>query len=130
MTISKDGKGWVDQPGTLLGILNGGLGTVLIVGAPLRTSSPSLAAARDLMPIRAWGLLFCFAGIICFFAHHFGRRGAFAVATGAGIHAVWATTLFQAATWDQRAALSGIVVYGWLSLLHALTGVRLARRAE
>lgn len=130
MTITRDGQGWIDQPGSLLGILNTGIGTVLIIGSPLRTSSPSLAAARDLMPIHAWGVTFLLGGIICLAAHRLGRRGALAVAVGAGIHAVWAATLIQAATWDQRAALTGIVVYSWIAFLHAVTGIRLARRAD
>lgn len=130
MTITRDGKSWIDQPGSLLGVLNIGLGVVLLIGSPLRTSTPSLAAARDLMPMKAWGGAFLLGGIICLGAHHAGRRGALAVAVGAGIHAVWAATLIHSATWDQRAALTGIVVYGWLAFLHAVTGIRLARRAR
>lgn len=130
MTITRTGDRWIDQPGSLLGILNAGIGVSLLVGGPLRTSSPSLAAARALMPMHAWGVVFLLGGIVCLAAHGHGRRGAYAVAVGAGIHAVWAATLIQAAAWDRRAALTGIVVYSWLALLHAVTGIRLARRAD
>lgn len=129
MTITRSGDGWIDHPGSLLGILNVGLGLALVLGSPLRTASPSLAPARDLMSIHTWGVLFVVGGVICFAAHHLGRRGALAVAGGAGIHAVWAATLIQAATQDDRAGLTGFVVYGWVSLLHVTTGIRLARRA-
>lgn len=129
MTITRDGTGWVDQPGSLLGLLNLGLGTVLLAGSPLRTSSPSLAAARDLMAIHRWGWMFLFGGVICLLAHRFGRRGAVLVSVGAGIHAFWSFMLVQAALRDPHAALTGFVVYGWVALLHITTGVRLARRA-
>lgn len=129
MTITRDGQGWLDQPGVLLGILNLGLGAVLILGAPSRTSSPSLAAARDIITIHHWGLLFLLGGVICLYAHHLGRRGAFAVGIGAGIHFFWAAALYQAATWDERAGLTGIIIYGWAALIHITTGIRLARRS-
>jgi hypothetical protein len=130
MTITKGGHGWIDQPGSLLGVLNLGLGVVLILGAPSRTASPSLAAARAIMPIHAWGLLFMLGGAVCFAAHGLKRRGAVAVGVGAGIHAFWASTLATAALADKRAALSGIVVYGWVALLHITTAIRLARRVS
>lgn len=129
MTITRDGRGWLDQPGVLLGMLNVGLGTVLILGAPSRTSSPSLAAARDILTIHHWGLLFLLGGVICLYAHRLGRRGALAVAVGAGVHGFWAATLVQAAVQDERAALTGIVIYGWAGLIHITTGIKLARRS-
>jgi hypothetical protein len=129
MTITRSGSGWIDQPGSLLGLLNLGLGLVLLMGAPSRTASPSLAVARQIMPIRAWGSLFLAAGFVCLAAYHYGRWGAVLVGAGAGIHAFWAGALLQAATHDKRAALTGVVVYGWLAMLHFTTAIRLARRA-
>lgn len=128
MTITRTGDGWIDQPGSLLGLLNLGLGVVLILGATSRTASPSLAVARQTMPIHAWGVLFIVGGVICLLAHSLGRYGAVLVGAGAGIHTFWTITLLQAALTDRRAALTGIVVYGWLALLHLTTAIRLARR--
>jgi hypothetical protein len=130
MTITRDGRGLADQPGVLVGLLNLGLGLVLLFGAPSRTSSPSLAVAREAMPMRAWGLLFLIGGVVCLAAHLHRTRGAVLVGVGAGIHAFWAATLLEAADRDSHAGLTGCVVYGWVAVLHITVAVRLARRVR
>jgi hypothetical protein len=128
--MTHGGRGLVDQPGVLLGLLNLALGLVLIHGAPARTSSPSLAVARDVMPMPAWGLLFLLGGVVCLLAGHLGARGAALVGVGAGIHTFWAAALAQAALDDPRAGLTGFVVYGWVALLHITVAIRLARQVR
>lgn len=129
MTITRDGNGWIDQPGSLLAILNTGIGLSLLFSSPLRTSSPAFRAAKAVMPLDAWGVLFLLGGFVCAIAARHGRWGAALVGAGAGIHTFWTVTLLQSAMLDQRAALTGIVVYGWLALLHLTSAIRLARRA-
>jgi hypothetical protein len=118
------------RPGMILALLNLILGTLLLAGDPLRTSSPSFAGPKALMPIALWGLLFLLGGLICASAANIGRLGAVAVAAGGGIHAFWATCLWMSAAAEPRAALTGIGVYAWVALLHILTGARLARRVR
>lgn len=130
MTISRSGRRWIDQPGSLLALLNVGLGVVLLLGDPLRTSAPSFSAAKEIMPIPAWGLLFLTGAAVCAVASRHGSRGAVLVAVGGGIHAFWAAALLQAALRDSRVAFTGVVVYGWVAALHLTTGIRLARRAS
>lgn len=114
--------------GFFLALLNIGLGWVLIVGDPTRTSAPSFQVARELLPIQVWGLLFLLGGIICAVADRVGRMGAIGVAIGAGVHAFWASALWQAVASDNGAALTGAWVYTWLSVVHVVTGARLARK--
>lgn len=128
MTYTRTGKHWLDEPGALLAVLNLGLGLALLLGDPLRTSSPSFATAKTIMTIDQWGLLFLLGALVCAVAYRCGRWGAVLVGVGGGIHAFWAMGLLQSARWDNRAAIMGIVVYGWIALLHLLTGARLARR--
>lgn len=119
---------WMHRPGTLLSLVNVGLGVVLLLGDPLRTSSPSFASARQLLPIAVWGLLFLVGGIVCACAASIRTHGAVMVAGGAGVHAFWAVSLAAAAKADEHAALTGVVVYAWIALCHLVTGIRLARR--
>lgn len=63
------------RPWTLLGGLNIGLGAVLVLGEPARTSSFSFAVARDLLPIRAWGAAFMLVGLVVLFALRLGPVG-------------------------------------------------------
>lgn len=130
VTITRDGKGWIDQPGSLLALLNVGLGLSLLYGAPERTSSPAFRVAKAVMPIPGWAFLFIAAGVICAIAARHGRWAAATVGLGAGIHGFWAATLGQSAHQDKHVAFTGVVVYGWLALLHLTTAVRLARRAH
>lgn len=130
MTITRTGRGWIDQPGHLLALLNTALGLSLLFGSPARTSSPAFAVAKAVLPTTAWGLLFITAGLVCARASRHGRPSAVLVGLCAGIHAFWATTLVQAAYQDPHVALTGAVVYSWLALLHFTTAVRLARRAH
>jgi hypothetical protein len=117
------------RPGVLLSVLNLGLGVVLLLGDPLRTSSASFATARQLLPIPLWGVLFLAGGLVCAAAANWGCWGALAVALGgAGVHAFWAAALTESAAADKRAALTGCVAYSWFALAHVVTGVRLARR--
>lgn len=118
------------RPGALLSLVNLGLGFVLLVGAPERTSSASFAVPKEWLPIQAWGLVFLVGALVCAFAHGLGRRGAIAVALGAGIHAFWATALWQSADADPKAALTGGVVYSWLALCHVVTGYRMSREVR
>lgn len=115
------------QPGRLLALLNLAIGLSLLLGSPTRTSSPSYSVAKALMPIDAWGLLFITGAVVCWTACGLGRRGAVLVAFGAGIHGFWALQLLRAAMWDQRAALTGIVVYTWLAVLHVHVGQQIAK---
>ena len=118
----------LDRPGLLLGALNLALGVALIWGGPLRTSSPSFDIAKQIMTPAQWGLLFLAGGIVCVLAAGLGRIGAVLVGAGAGIHFFWALALVRSAVDDSRAALTGCVVYAWLSGVHIWTAWRLARR--
>ena len=116
------------RPGTLLGLLNLALDVVLVAGGPLRTSSASFATVRALMPAPAWGVLFLLGGLVCLASCRLGRAGALAVGVGAGVHTFWAAALVDAARLDNRAALTGAVVYAWIAYVHIETGARLAKR--
>lgn len=115
------------RPGLLLGALNAGLGLVLLLGGPVRHTGPAFATPRQLLPIDAWALLFLAGGVICALAASLGRQGAVLVGLGAGLHACWAAALLDSARMDPRAALTGVVVYSWVSVLHITTAARLAR---
>lgn len=117
------------RPGTLLGGLNIALGSVLILGAPDRTSSFSFAVARDVLPIPVWGAAFTLVGLAGLFALRLGTAGVPTVMAGAGLHTFWAVAFLSAALMDTRAALTAIPVYMFLALLHLLTGLRLAEMA-
>ncbi len=118
----------LDRPGLLLGGLNLALGSVLILGGDLRTSGPSFRQPLMIMPPDAWGLLFAVGGIVCVLAADLGRAGAVAVGLGAGVHAFWSLSLITGAANDERAGLTGCVVYSWITGVHVWTGWRLARR--
>lgn len=116
------------RPGPLLAILNVGLGLALLLGDPLRTSAPSFMSAREIMPISFWGLAFLVGGLVCALAYRSRMYGPALIAAGAGVHAFWAVSLGTAAYYDNRAALTGVVVYSWTTLCHIVAGIRLAKR--
>lgn len=118
------------RPGALLGVLNIALGLVLIVGAPARTSSASFMTAREVMPIQLWGAGFLLIGAGCLVATRLGPWRSWPAVLGCGAHLFWAVALLASAIGDRKAALTGIVVYSWVSIVHGLTGVRLSHPAR
>lgn len=108
----------------LAGILLG-VGLALLVGDTDRTSSPSFATARMLWPIDVWGTLAVVLGALLLSADELARalrvRLAPVVVSTALAAAAWFTfwccSFIQSALRDDRAALTGIPVYGGLALL-------------
>lgn len=101
------------------------LGAVLTFGAPARTSSPSFAIAAQLLPIRLWGALFLLAAAAVALLARRGWAGILTLHATAGLYAFWALAFTLAALADPRAALTGAVVYGWLTGLHLYAALRL-----
>lgn len=114
------------RPGTLIGLLDVGLGGALVFGAASRTSSLSFATAKQVAPVEAWGLAFLAVGLLLLWALRLDLLGIAAALTGAALHTFWAVAFLAAAIWDGRAALTGIPVYMFVALVHLTVAVRLS----
>lgn len=103
------------------------LGLILIAGNPLRTSGPSFATAKSLMPLPVWGALLVAFGVVLA-AVVLGHRTMpipllrYLRVTGAslacGWHAFFASAFENTARMDPRAARTGVAAYGTLAALH------------
>lgn len=103
-----------------LAALNALLGLVLLLGSPARTSSPSFMAARDLMDIRLFGLLALTIAVLMAATARAGRWRSTPLLLGAGFHAFWAILFALSALDTPNAALTGPIVYAFLSVVHLL----------
>lgn len=86
------------------------LGVVFIVQAPSRTSSPAFDAAKVIMPIRVWGLVFLGVAIlelVALLLTHTRRHYIWALVVGAGLATFWLVLAIASATQSTLASFSG-----------------------
>jgi hypothetical protein len=110
----------------ILGCGDLALGFVLLIGSPLRTSSPSFERIKQYAPIRVWAIALLIIGIGLLVtaalrpallpASH--ARLEFLLATlGAMWGSFWFVALTQSAIEDQQVALTGPVAYSFFFTL-------------
>lgn len=111
----------------LLAALNAGIGAALLVGGPDRTSAASFDVVEDLFPIKVWGVLFLLGAVVVLSAPRL-RWGPVLVGVGAGVHAAWFAAFLLGAVSNTSASLTAPVIFGWTTVVHIVTGQRLATR--
>jgi len=97
------------------------IGLAFLFGDPSRYTSPSLDVAKDIMPIRTWGVLFLLVGAIELSALIFGGNRFWfsaALAIGAAMFAVWTVVLTVAIFTVPDASLTGPVYPAFIALVH------------
>lgn len=116
--------------GLLLAGLNIGLGLVLVLGGPLRTSNAAFDTARAVAPIHVWGAGFLLCGLLSWAVINKPHAGQWLLVLGGSLYTFWGTAFILSALHSATAGLTGIVVYLWLALLHLLAGTGMAHEAR
>lgn len=99
--------------------LNATLGTIRLLESPNRTTSPAYHYAKQVMPMRWWGVLFLAGAVVMLVARHKGQVAAmFAACVGCGLWTFWAVMLGAAAFYDGRSSYAGVVVYAAGAVRH------------
>lgn len=108
----------------LLALTDLAVAGVLVAGSAQRSSSPSFGTAREIMPMRAWGLLLGAAALAVLWRVLTRRTASWPMIAAASWHAFFATALIFAAAVDERAALTGCVLYLGRVAMHLLAAWR------
>lgn len=102
--------------------LAGWIGCGYVLGAPVRTSTPSFAAARDLAPMPAWGAMFLLGAAALTVAAFVrdDRVPRWSLAIGAVIYAWWGLLFLLTVVRDERASLNAPALYAFIAFIHVL----------
>lgn len=102
--------------------LAGWLGCTYMFGDPIRTSTPSFAAAKSIAPIEHWGVMFLIGAVVLTAAmflhsHHVPQ---WALIIGGAIYTWWAFLFLFTVLRDERASLNAPALYGFIAAIHFL----------
>lgn len=98
------------------------LGVIFLIQDPERTSAPSFAAAKMVLPMKGWALVFIALALVEVAAllWHHRRLYVYALTVGAGIAAFWMALAVASAAFSTLASFSGSV---WVAIA---TGAQIA----
>lgn len=110
-------------------ILAGWMGCAYVFGDPIRTSSPSFAAAKTLWSMQTWGLIFLAGAAVmalCLILDdkQWLSRSLF---VGGFIFTWWAALFGYTAYTDPKASLTGPAIHGTLGLLQLIASWWISR---
>lgn len=112
----------------VLGITDLTLGAVLILEPDGRVASPSFNAARDVMPMPAWGLILLILACAIIVRALADLHPGYALSLAGAWHTFFVVSLVASAAQDSSAALTGIVAYtGYAVTMHLLAAWRKIR---
>lgn len=103
-------------------LLAGWLGCTYLFGEPIRTATPSFAAARGIAPLEHWGVMFLIGAVVLTAAmfvrnHHVPQS---ALIIGGAIYTWWAFLFLFTVLRDERASLNAPALYGFIAAIHFL----------
>lgn len=103
-------------------VLAGWIGCAYTLGAPVRTSTPSFAAARDLAPMQLWGGMFLVGALVLALAMFTrdDRIPRWSLAIGGVIYLWWGLLFLLTVLRDERASLTAPALYGFIAFIHFL----------
>jgi hypothetical protein len=103
-------------------VLAGWIGCAYVFGDPVRTSTPSFAAARELAPMPVWGVMFLIgaATLAVAIVVHDDRLPRWALAIGGVIYIWWGLLFLLTVLRDERASLNAPALYGFIAFIHFL----------
>lgn len=96
------------------------LGLVLLVGAPARTSAPSFAVAKQVLPIHTWGALLLAVGLTVIALRLSHQRAVVPLCLGGAYYLFWLGTFALAGALNPAAALTALPPYAALAWGHYL----------
>lgn len=114
--------------------LSAGLSTVMgcayVFGSPVRTDTPSFAAAKSLAPMHVWGWLFLFGAFILPVTWGMGSRSlvVMALIVSGLIYTWWGAMFGQQALTNPLASLSAWAVFLVIGAWHFIVAYRLGTR--
>lgn len=95
------------------------MGWAYILGSPVRTQTPSFVAARSIVPLQDWGLLFLVgAAVLTLGLVLSDVLLSWALIVGGGIYTWWAVLFAASALTDEKASLTGWAVHGTVAWWH------------
>lgn len=102
------------------------MGLGYLLGGPERTAAPAFGAAKAIMPIQAWGVMFLLGALAIGVNSLINRRRgvARALLLGGAIYLWWGVLFGIAAVNDPRASLNGFWVYAFIAFCHWLAKYR------
>lgn len=106
------------------------IGALFLLQQPSRTSTGAFDAAKDLMPIRVWGIVFLAVAALelAALAVHNRRTYLGGLVIGAGLAVFWTVVLLTSAVHNPDVSFTSAVwVGGWVAC-HAATAKSLAER--
>lgn len=92
-------------------VLNATLGVIRLVESSNRTTSPGYRIAKEVMPMRAWGVLFVVVAVMMVTAYHSRTYSRLGACFGLGLWGFWAALIATSAFVDGRSSYAGAVVY-------------------
>lgn len=112
----------------VLGFTDFALGVVLITEPDMRVSSVSFSAAKQVMPMKAWGLILLILACAIVVRSLSNLHAGYALSLAGAWHTFFVVSLIASATQNPTAALTGIVSYsGYAVTMHLLAAWRKIR---
>lgn len=119
-------------PDLMLAAMDSTIGLIWIISSPSRSSSAALQIARELLPIRVWGIYFLLVGLLLFASVLVARfdwhRGLVWIRMswwlGPALFFMWAIMFAISGVVDAHAAFTGVPIYLYLSYRHTLILIR------
>lgn len=125
----RDVGGWVQRipPDLPLALMDLAMGGIYLLAGPGRTSSPTFALAKAIMPIRAWGAIVTLVGLLLLITlltsmcRRWLTLGIRVV--GPATFAMWSLVQLFNAIQTPSAAIAGVPIYAYLAFRHTFAPV-------
>lgn len=117
-------------PDVPLALMDIAIGLIYLIGPSPRTSAASFYAAKVLLPIRVWGVIFVLVGALVWLTTRRPHRCMTTAVRvlGPTLYVMWALTFLLSALTLHTAAMSGVPSYLYLAYRHGI--VPATRRSE
>lgn len=91
--------------------LNAALGLIRLLESANRQQSDAFHYAKQVMPLRGWGILFLAVAVAMVIARNHATCTRAAAAFGLGVWVFWGALLASAAGFDGRSSFAGAILY-------------------